>query len=131
MFTGVITTLATIILGKIMFYWFVSLVEKGVKFFSKNVDKQTLIKILDKLSKNKSFIDGVSKEVNLKNGINKAMADKIVTMPAVQSVIDSTITKDENRKDVETELKSIFLKAWNDTAIMNPIVSKVKNDIKK
>ena len=131
MFTGVITTLATIILGKIMFYWFVSLVEKGVKFFSKNVDKQTLIKILDKLSKNKSFIDGVSKDVNLKNGINKAMADKIVTMPAVQSVIDSTITKDENRKDVETELKSIFLKAWNDTAIMNPIVSKVKNDIKK
>jgi len=114
-----------------MFYWFVSLVEKGVKFFSKNVDKQTLIKILDKLSKNKSFIDGVSKEVDVKKGINKAMAEKIATMPAVQSAIDSTITKDENRKDVETELKSIFLKAWNDTAIMNPIVSKVKNDMKK
>lgn len=125
------TTLATILLGKIMFYWFVSLVEKGVKFFSKNVDKQTLIKILDKLSKNKSFIDNVSKEVNVKNGINKSMADKIVTMPAVQSAINSTITKNENRKDIENELKSVFLKAWNDSTIMNPTISKVKNDMKK
>lgn len=131
MFTGILSTIGIFLLGKLMFYWFVSLVEKGAKFFSNKVDKQTLIKILDKLSKNKSFIDSVSKEVSVKNGINKAIADKIVTMPAVQSAINSTITKDENRKDVETELKSIFLKAWNDTAIMNTIVLKVKNDIKK
>ncbi len=125
------TTLATILLGKIMFYWFITLVDKAVKFFSKDVNKQTIIKILDKLSKNKSFINDVSKNVDVKTGINKSMADKIVSMAAVQSAINSTITKDENRKNIETELKNVFLKAWNDTSIMNPIVSKVKTDMKK
>lgn len=120
-----------ILLGKLIFYWFTDLVEKGVKFFSNKVNKQTIVKILDKLSKNKNFIDDVSKSVNVKNGIDKPTADKIVNMTAVQSAINSTITKDENRKDIEAELKSIFLKAWNDTSIINPIVSKVKNDIKK
>lgn len=102
-----------------------------MKFFSNKVDKQTMIKILDKLSKNKNFIDDVSKSVNVKNGIDKSTADKIVNMTAVQSAISSTITKKENQKDIETELKNVFLKAWNDTSIINPIVSKVKNDIKK
>ena len=125
------TTLATIVLGKIMFYWFITLVDKAVKFFSKDVNKQTIIKILDKLSKNKSFINDVSNNVDVKTGINKTMADKIVSMTAVQSAINSTITKDENRKSIETELKNVFLKAWNDTSIMNPIVSKVKTDMKK
>ena len=130
LFTGVLTTVGMILLGKLMFYWFVSIIERGAKFFSKKVEKETLVKILDKISKNKSFIDDVSKSVNVKNGIDKGMADKIVNMSAVQSAINSTMTKDENKKDIETELKSIFLKAWNDTSIMNPIVSKVKNDIK-
>jgi hypothetical protein len=120
-----------ILLGKLIFYWFVSLIERGAKYFSNKVDKQTMVKILDKISKNKTFIDDVSKNVNVKNGIDRGMADKIVNMPAVQSAINSTITKKENKKDIETELKSIFLKAWNDTSIMNPIVSKVKNDIKR
>lgn len=86
---------------------------------------------MDKISKNKSFIDDVSKVVNVKNGIDKSLADKIVNMTAVQSAIDSTITKNENRKDIENELKSVFLKAWTDSTIMNPTLSKVKNDIKK
>ena len=120
-----------ILLGKLIFYWIISIIERGAKFFSNKVEKETLVKILDKISKNKSFIDNVSKSVNVKNGIDKGIADKIVNMSAVQSAIDSTITKDENKKDIETELKSIFLKAWNDTSIMKPIVSKVKNDIKK
>lgn len=120
-----------ILLGKLIFYWFVTLTEKGIRFFSNKVDKQTIIKILDKLSKNKSFIDNVSKSVNVKSGIDKTTAEKIVSMSDVQSAIQSTISKTENKKDIETELKSIFLKTWNDTTIMNPIVSKVKNDIKK
>jgi len=131
LFTGVLTTVGMILLGKLIFYWIVSIIEGGAKFFTNKVEEETLVKILDKISKNKSFIDDVSKSINVKNGIDKGMADEIVNMSAVQSAIDSTITKDENKKDIETELKSIFLKAWNDTSIMNPIVSKVKNDIKK
>jgi hypothetical protein len=131
LFTGVLTTVGMILLGKLIFYWIVSIIEGGAKFFTNKVEKETLVKILDKISKNKSFIDDVSKSINVKNGIDKGMADEIVNMATVQSAINSTITKNENKKDIETELKSIFLKAWNDTSIMNPIVSKVKNDIKK
>jgi hypothetical protein len=132
LFTGVLSTVGIILIGKLLFYWFYTLAEKGIKFFSgKKENKDMVVNILNKISDNKSFIADVSKMIDVKNGINSTTAEKIVKMMVVQNAIKSTVSDDKIKKEIETELKSIFLKAWNDTSIMNPVVSKVKNDIKK
>jgi len=132
LFTGVLSTVGIILIGKLLFYWFYTLAEKGIKFFSgKKENKDMVVNILNKISDNKSFIADVSKMIDVKNGINSTTAEKIVKMMVVQNAIKITVSDDKIKKEIETELKSIFLKAWNDTSIMNPVVSKVKNDIKK
>ncbi|CAB4143008.1 hypothetical protein UFOVP449_102 [uncultured Caudovirales phage] len=130
-FTGLLTTLGMFLMGKIVFYLIATTIEKGIKIFSKKVSKKTLINILDALMNNDNFIADISKIIDTKTGIDKSTADKIVNMPAVQSAIKSNIAATENKKSVEEELKSTFLRIWQDKSIMNSAISKVKNDIKK
>ncbi len=124
-------TIATILLGKIIFYWFATLVEKISKYVNqKSENKKHLESILEQLSNNRAFISDVSKMVDPKRGIDTTTAGKIVKMQMVQSTIDRQLGKDGNKKEIETELKNIFFKAWSDSSTMNQVISKVKNDVK-
>jgi hypothetical protein len=63
---GLISLMTIVIIGKIIFYFFVQLVDKGMKYFSSNDKKLEAIvkKILKGLSDNKSFIEDVTNIIN-------------------------------------------------------------------
>ncbi len=124
-------TIATILLGKIIFYWFATLVEKISKYVNqKSENKKHLESILEQLSNNRAFISDVSKMIDPKRGIDTNTAARVVKMQMVQTTIDRQIGNDGNKKQIETELKDIFFKAWNDSSTMDRVISKVKNDVK-
>ena len=54
------------IIGKIIFYYFVQLVDKGIKYISSNDNKLKVVvkKILKELSDNISFIEDVTNMIN-------------------------------------------------------------------
>ena len=130
---GLLTLMSFAIIGKIIFYFFVQLVEKGLKYFSSNDKKlKDIIKnILQDLSNNKSFIDDVSTMINKNKGIDEPTAAKIVKMGYTQSLIKKYTQKGDVKNDeLETELKNIFYKAWKDSSIESNISNKIQKDIK-
>ena len=115
-----------------MWYWIIELVDRGIKYFKGDTNnKNIVVNILNDLSKNKQFVDIVSKMIDPKRGIDEQTADRIVGMRQVQTAISAKIGKTDNKKEIEDGLKSVFLKAWNDSSIMNTAISNTKNDIKK
>ena len=111
-----------------------SLVEKGMKYFTAKPDyKKPVRDILDTLTNNKNFISDVADMVDDKKGIDGATADKIVNLPYVQTqiikMVDSTNGKLEE-KEIEYQLRMIFLKSWADKSITDKAIEKVKKDIK-
>lgn len=129
---GILTTLGSIIAGKILFYYIVDLVQKGVKYFSGKQNYKSAIKeILDSLSANKSFADDVSKIMDIKRGLDRGTADSIVKMAIVQTQIEKVIDKSKGELDkteLENELKNILIKSWSDLSVK--ALDKVKKDIK-
>ena len=110
------------------------LVDKGMKYLTAKKDyKEPVQKILTSLSNNDDFIDKVSDMVDAKKGIDSSTADKIVKLPYVQTQItkmsDSTNGELEE-KEIENQLKTIFLKSWADKSITDKAIEKVKKDIK-
>jgi hypothetical protein len=71
--------------------------------------------------------------IDSKKGIDSSTADKIVKLPYVQTQItkmsDSSNGKLEE-KEIENQLKTIFLKSWADKSITDKAIEKVKKDIK-
>jgi hypothetical protein len=126
--------LGSFIIGKIIFYYIMELVDKGMKYLTAKSDyKEPVSKILTSLSNNESFIDKVSDMIDSKKGIDSSTADKIVKLPYVQTQItkmsDSSNGKLEE-KEIENQLKTIFLKSWADKSITDKAIEKVKKDIK-
>jgi hypothetical protein len=122
------------IIAKIVFYYIMDLVDKGMKYLTAKKDyKEPVQKILTSLSNNDDFIDKVSDMVDAKKGIDSSTADKIVKLPYVQTQItkmsDSTNGELEE-KEIENQLKTIFLKSWADKSITDKAIEKVKKDIK-
>jgi hypothetical protein len=126
--------LGSIIVGKIVLYYIISLAEKGINYLTAKKDyKEPVKKILTSLSNNSNFIDTVTNMIDTKRGIDNSTADKIVKLPYVQTQItkmsDSTNGKlDET--EIENQLKTIFLKSWADKSITDKAIEKVKKDIK-
>ena len=123
-----------LILGKIIFYYMVELVEKGIKYFSGKPNyKEPLKRILNSISKNKNVIDDISKLVDSKKGIDTATAEKIVKLGYIQTqiikAVDST-NGDIDETELENQLKTIIVKSWNDTSIVDKVVDNVKKDLK-
>ena len=123
-----------LILGKIIFYYMVELVEKGIKYFSGKPNyKEPLKRILNSISKNKNVIDDISKLVDSKKGIDIATAEKIVKLGYIQTqiikAVDST-NGDIDETELENQLKTIIVKSWNDTSIVDKVVDNVKKDLK-
>jgi hypothetical protein len=112
----------------------VDLVEKGMKYFQgKSKYKNEIKGILDSISNNKKVIDDIANLIEPKNGIDNATANKIVELPYVQTLIIKMSDKtngDLTETEIKNELKTIIIKSWNDSAITDKIVDKVKKDIK-
>ena len=129
---GILTTLGSIIVGKIIFYFIVDLVDRGIKYFSGKTNYKPAVKeILDSLSANKTFAKDVSKFIDMNKDLDKGTADRIVKMPIVQTQILKVIEKSNDTLDkteLENELKTIFIKAWSD--LSTKAIEKVKKDIK-
>jgi hypothetical protein len=119
-------------MGKIIFYYIVDLVSKGIKYFSgKPKYKEAVKQILDSLSANKSFAADVSKFIDMKRGLDRGTSDSILKMPIVQTHIEKVIDKSNGELDkteLENELKNILIKSWSDLSVK--AIDKVKKDIK-
>lgn len=129
---GILTTLGSIIAGKIIFYYIVDLVQKGIKYFSgKQNYKYAIKEILESISANKSFANDVSKIMDVKRGLDRGTSDSIIKMPIVQSQIEKVINKSKGELDkteLENQLKNILVKSWSD--LSDKALDKVKKDIK-
>jgi hypothetical protein len=125
--------MAAAVIGKVIRYFLIELVDKGIKYFSKDKNTETIVKnILEDLSDNKSFIDDVTDIVSNEKNINNTVANRIVKMSIVQSTIKK-YTKGNNDIDnteIENGLSTIFFKSWNDNSITNKAVQNVKKEIK-
>ncbi len=134
MAVDIATLLGSIIIGKVVFYYIITLAEKGVNYLTAKKDyKEPVQKILTSLSNNDNFIDKVSNMVDTKKGIDSSTADKIVKLPYVQTqiikMVDST-NGELDEKEIENQLKTVFLKSWADKSITDKAIEKVKKDIK-
>ena len=134
MAVDIATLLGSIIIGKVVFYYIITLAEKGVNYLTAKKDyKEPVQKILTSLSNNDNFIDKVSNMVDTKKGIDSSTADKIVKLPYAQTqiikMVDST-NGELDEKEIENQLKTVFLKSWADKSITDKAIEKVKKDIK-
>jgi hypothetical protein len=126
--------LGSIIIGKIIFYYFVDLVSKGMKYFQgKSEHKEDIKKVLDSISNDKKTISDIAKMVDPKRGIDNGTVDKIINLPYVKTQIVKMSDKTNgelSETELENELKTIILKSWNDSSITDNAIEKVKKDIK-
>jgi hypothetical protein len=107
-----------------------TLAEKGINYLTAKKDyKEPVQNILTKLSNDDNFINKVSDMVDTERGIDGSTADKIVKLPIVQNIISKNIG-DLDRKELENQLKTVFLKSWADKSITDKAIEKVKKDIK-
>lgn len=129
---GIITTLSSIIIGKVIFYYLYDLTKKGINYFSgKKNYKEAVKKILDSMSNNKNLISDISKMIEMNGEIDNTTANKIINLPYVRTQIikmsDST-NGELNETELENELKTILIKSWSDLG--NKAVDKIKKDLK-
>ena len=122
--------MGSIIIAKIIFYYMIDLVDKGMKYFTANDNYKKVVKdILSKLSNDNNFIDKVTDMIDTKDGIDNTLSDKIVKLPNVQNLISKNVG-DLDKTEIENQLKTIFLKSWADKSITDKAIEKVKKDIK-
>ncbi len=78
-------------------------------------------------------MNDIAKMLDSNDGINNNVADRIVRMGYVQTLItkmsDST-NGELSETELENHLKTAMLKAWDDKGLTNKAADKVKNDIK-
>jgi len=130
---GLLSLMTVAIIGKIILYFFIQLVDKGIKYFSSTDKKlETVVrKILKELSDNKSFIEDVTNMINKNKGIDEVTAGKILKMGYTQDLIKKyTQNGDIDKIELENQLKSIFYKSWQDSSVVSTITDKIKKDIK-
>ena len=126
----IVALLGSLIIGKIVLYYIISLAEKGIKYLSANKDyKEPVKNILNKLSNDSSFIDRVTNMIDTKRGIDSTTADGIVKLPIVQNLISKNIGE-LDKTEMENQIKTIFLKSWSDKSITDKAIEKVNKDIK-
>jgi hypothetical protein len=130
---GLLSLMTMAIIGKVIFYYFIQLVDKGMKYFSSDDKKLEAVvkKILKELSDNKSFIEDVTNMINKNKGIDQITSGKILKMGYTQDLIKKYTQKgDIDKTKLENELKTIFYKSWEDSNVVSTITDKIKNDIK-
>jgi len=130
---GLLSLMTIAIIGKVIFYYFIQLVDKGMKYFTSDDKKLEVVvkKILKELSDNKSFIEDVTNMINKNKGIDQVTASKILKMGYTQDLIKKyTVKSDIDKNKLENELKTIFFKSWEDSNVVSTITDKIKKDIK-
>ena len=131
---GILATLSSIIIGKIVIYFIYELAKKAGNYVNGNEKyKKAVAKILESISNNKQAMNDIAKLMDSNDGINNGVADKIVRMGYVQTLIIKMVESTNSELD-ETELtnylKTALLKAWEDKGLTDRAVDKIKKDIK-
>jgi hypothetical protein len=130
----IVATIGTILIAKIIFYYFVDLAMKGTKYFQgKSEHKEDVKKVLDSISNDKKTISDIAKMIDPKRGIDNGTVDKIINLPYVKTQIIKTSDKTNgelSETELENQLKTIILKSWNDSSMADNAIEKVKKDIK-
>jgi len=107
---------------------------KGMQYFQgKSEHKDDVKKVLDSISNDKKTISDIAKMVDPKKGIDNGTVNKIVNLPYVKTQIIKMSDKTNGKlseTELETELKTIILKSWNDSSITDNAIEKVKKDLK-
>lgn len=129
---GILSTLTSIIIGKIIFYYIYELAKKGINYFSGKPNyKEEVRKILDSISANKSVINDISKIVDKSGQIDSSTADRILKLGYIQTQITKMVDSKNGEIDeteLENQLKTILVKSWNDLG--NRAIDKVKKDLR-
>ncbi len=98
-----------------------------------NEYKKAVAKILELISNNKQAMNDIAKLMDSNDGINNGVADRIVKIGYVQTLIIKMVENTNSELD-ETELtnylKTALLKAWEDKGLTDRAAEKVKKDIK-
>jgi len=121
------------LIGKIVYWFFYSCIENAHDYIKADKETEQYIKdILNSMSGDKRFCEDAAKLVDAKTGITDSVANKIIKIPFVQRQINDKIEKNKflKKSDLETGIKSVILKAWNNKTILEPAINKVKNEIK-
>jgi hypothetical protein len=126
------STIGSILIGKIIFYYVVDLAERGMKYFQGKPNyKKEVKKILDSIADNKNVIEDMSKMIDPKRGIDNNTAESIVNMAYVQTqiikMVDST-NGELDETELKNQLKTILIKSW--TPMSGNAIEKVKKDLK-
>jgi hypothetical protein len=121
-------------LGKVVIYFIYELAKKVGNYINGNENyKKAVAKILESISNNKQAMNDIAKLMDSNDGINNGVADKIVRMGYVQTLIIKMVESTNSELD-ETELtnylKTALLKAWEDKGLTDRATEKVKKDIK-
>lgn len=113
---GVFSTLISIIIGKIIFYYIIVFFEKMyTRFFEKPNYRIVVLNILEHLSNNKEFISNVTTMVDIENKNDDNIYLNIISLPLVQKLIQNEIDTSEmklNKSEIEHQLKLIFIKCF-------------------
>jgi hypothetical protein len=131
---GILATITLAILGKVVIYFMYELAKKVGNYVNGNEKyKKAVAKILESISNNKQAMNDIAKLMDSNDGINNGVADKIVRMGYVQTLIIKMVESTNSELD-ETELtnylKTALLKAWEDKGLTDRAAEKVKKDIK-
>lgn len=130
----IVATVGTILIAKILFYYFADLAIKGVQYFQgKSEHKDDVRKVLDSISNDKKTISDIAKMIDPKRGMDNGTVDKVLNLPYVQTQITKMSDKTNGKlseTELENQLKTIILKSWNDSSMTDRAIEKVKKDIK-
>jgi hypothetical protein len=126
------TTIGSILIGKIIFYYIVDLAQKGMKYFQGKPNYKKEVKsILDSIADNKNVIEDISKMIDPKKGIDNNTAESIVNMGYIKTqiikMVDST-NGELDETELKNQLKTILIKSW--TPMSSVAIEKVKKDLK-
>ena len=134
MAVDIVATVGTILIAKMLFYYFIDLASRGIKYFQgKSEHKDDVRKVLDSISNDKKTISDIAKMVDPKRGMDNTTVDRIVNLPYVKTQIIKMSDKTNgelSETELENQLKTIILKSWNDASITTNAIEKVKKDIK-
>lgn len=106
---GILRTIIVIIIGKILFYFLYTRVEKLFKYFSKKPDyKKELKNIFDALAENENFSSEAAKLISDETKLNKNEAAAIINLEIVQREIIRVIEESKDKIE-KTELENLLI----------------------
>jgi len=129
---GLLQLMMIAILGKVVFYFLIELVDRGIKYFTGESKEHKMITkdILGELKENQAFVKQVTKIINDTDRFTTKTAKEIVNLRAVSAAINKRVKEESDRKKIKEQIEKIFYNTWNDSNVLSRISTNIKKDIK-